>query len=79
MLENQDHLVQHIRIDEGGELGRCTEYLKLLHEMGIVIEITVEYKSISNTKVESPMRINYQLTWIALAMSGLPIELWCFA
>jgi len=43
--------------------------------MGIVIETTAEYKSISNAKVESPMRINYQLTWITLAMSGLPIEL----
>ena len=54
------------------------EYLKLLYTEGVIIETTAGHKSTSNAKVESAVRVNYQLTRIALAMSGLPVNLWCF-
>ena len=67
-----------IYYDEGGVLGRSTKYLQTLHNDGIIIETITECELSSNSKVESLMRTNHQLTPIALAMLALAIELWCF-
>ena len=45
------------------------EFAWVVVKIGIVIEITRGYKSISNSKVECPNYDNHKMTQIVLAMS----------
>ena len=78
-LRRQGFPVLYIQTDEGGELGRSTDFLKCLTSHECIFLGTGRAGSSLNGKVERPNRTIANSVRAKLLNSGLPDEFWCYA
>ncbi len=79
-LRFQNYPIAAIRVDEGGELARSTEFMKMCHhQLKLNVQTTGTYDSTSNGKVESPHKTLKRMSRTMLVSAGLPDSFWCFA
>ena len=79
-LRRQGYPVISIRVDEGGELARSTEFMKLCYDtLQVRVETTGGYASTINGMVEAPHRTLKRSSRCLLVSAGLPDTMWCFA
>ena len=77
-LNNQGIKPIQIMVDEGGELGRSSEFAKLLVEHNITMDTTGAYSSFRNHD-ERQHRTLTNLIKSLLYIGNLPNDYWCFA
>ena len=68
-----------VRVDQGGELGRSDEFLKIVTECGYLVETTGSDVSSQNGMAERPNRTYGQMMRCILHASGLGPEFWSYA
>ena len=68
-----------VRVDQGGELGRSEEFLKIVTECGYLVETTGSDASSQNSMAERPNRTYGQMMRCILHASGLGPEFWSYA
>ena len=78
-LCRQGFPVSHIQTDKGGELGRSTDFLKLLTQNECVYMGTGKSSSSFNGLVERPNRTIANSVRAKLLNAGLPDKFWCYA
>lgn len=79
ILRRQGFAVAFIRVDEGGELARSTEFNQLCISLDIVVQATGGYASWLNGKTERLNRSIFDVVRPILYNANLPASLWCFA
>ena len=79
ILRKQGFKVIYIQTDEGGELGRSTEFLKLLTSLNCTYFGTGKSGSALNGTVERPNRTIAEAVRAKLYNCGLADTFWCFA
>ena len=79
ILRKQGFPVTYIQIDEGGELGRSSDFLKLLTHHSCIFLGTGKSRSLLNGLVERPNRTIADAVRAKLTNSGLNDTFWCFA
>ena len=79
ILRKQGFPVTYIQIDEGGELGRSSDFLKLLTHHNCIYLGTDRSGSLLNGLVEQPNRTNANSVRAKLTNAGLEDTFWCFA
>ena len=78
-LRCQGYPVLYIQTDEGGELGRSTDFLKLLTTHNCIYMGTGKSGSSLNGVVERPNRTVANSVRSKLLNAALPDEFWCYA
>ena len=78
-LEKQKYIVLRIRVDEGGELYRSTDFCKKLFENHIKMDNKGGFSSWLNGKVESHHQTIYNICNEALFDSGHNKNKWCYS
>ena len=78
-LRRQGYPVIYIQTDEGGELGRSTDFLKVLTRHECIYLGTGKTGSSLNGMIERPNRTIANSVRAKLLNAGLPDEFWCFA
>ena len=78
-LRKQGFDVTYIQTDEGGELGRSSDFLKLLTKHNCIYLGTGRSGSSLNGLVERPNRTIAEAVRAKLTNSGMKDEFWCFA
>ena len=78
-LENQDKKVAFIRVDEYGALARSSEFMRICHNMNIIVQTIGVDASSLNGKSESPDKKLANITRALLLNSSHKKEIWCFA
>lgn len=79
ILRKQGFPVTYIQTDEGGELGRSGDFLKLLTSLNCIFLGTGHSGSSLKGIVERPNRTIAEAVRAKLTNSGLGDEFWCFA
>ncbi len=79
ILRTQGFSVTYVQTDEGGELGRSGDFLKLLTDHKCIFLGTGRSGSSLNSLVERPNRTITNAVRAKLTNSGLGDEFWCFA
>ena len=69
----------YIQTDEGGELGRSSDFLRLLTQQNCIYLGTGRSGSSLNGLVKRPNRTIAEAVRAKLTNSGLGDEFWCFA
>ena len=77
-LQKQGFDVTYIQTDEGGELGRSTDFLKLLTKNNCIYLGTGRSGSSLNGLVKHPNRTIAEAVRAKLTNSGLNDKFWCF-
>ena len=78
-LRRQGFPVLYIQTDEGGELGRSTDFLQLLTDSACIYMGTGRSGSSFNGLVERPNRTIANSVRAKLLNASLPDEFWCYA
>ena len=78
-LRNQDNKVAFIRVDEDGALSISLEFMRICHNMNIIVQTTGGDASSLNGKSESPNKTLANIRRALLLNSSHKKELWCFA
>ena len=68
-----------VRVDQGGELGRSTEFSKMVSECDFTLETTGSDASSQNGMAECPNRMYGQMMRCLLHSAGLGPEFWSYA
>ncbi len=79
ILQKQGFPVTYIQTDEGGELGRSGDFLKLQSSLNCIFLGTGRSGSSLNDIIERPNRTIAEAIRAKLTNSGLGNEFWCFA
>ena len=78
-LINQDNKVAFILVDEDVALARYSEFMKICHNMNIIVQTTGGDVSSLNGKIEGPNKTLANITRSFLLNSSHNKELWCFS
>ena len=77
VLRKQGRNIQALRLDEGGELARSSDFMSVAHHLDLVVESTGGYTSSLNGKAERPFRTIKNMIRVQLMSRAIDDKLWC--